>query len=73
MTDEFRKMKAIIVKHENRIRALEAVVKALTEKQEKSETDSNLDATLTKEISNDSTESSKVSTDEHPLLSPDEV
>lgn len=71
MTDEFRKMKAIIVKHENRIRALEAVVKALTDKEEKSEVDGH-DATVTKDT-NETTESSKAHTDDHPTLSADEV
>lgn len=30
--DEFRKLKAIIVKHENRIRSLEATVKAMADR-----------------------------------------
>lgn len=30
--EEFRKLKAIIVKHENRIRSLEATVKAMTDR-----------------------------------------
>lgn len=39
--DEFRKLKAIIVKHENRIRSLEATIKAIADRGQ-TETDGNL-------------------------------
>lgn len=49
ITDEFRKLKAIIVKHENRIRALEAANKAHEEEREQKELEQSI-AALTKPI-----------------------
>lgn len=77
ITDEIRKLKAIIVKHENRIRALEAVNKAQAEKLEKSETDSSVaahDVTLTEKSANatDSTPAASPN-EERKDLAPDEV
>lgn len=58
ITDEIRKLKAVIVKHENRIRALESAAK-----EEKIDT---VDTSKT-------TESEKPSSGDHPSLAPDEV
>ncbi|XP_055850444.1 coronin-1C-A isoform X2 [Episyrphus balteatus] len=83
ITDEIRKLKAIIVKHENRIRALEAAFKAQEEDiadaapSNKSGASSANNSSETKTTAHDNSTSSKdndkSANDSHTKLAPDDV
>jgi coronin-1B/1C/6 len=65
ITDEMRKLKAIIVKHENRIRALEAAQKAREEEE--------LEAKFLAATTPNVTSNNKSESDTTAALAPDEV
>lgn len=67
ITDEIRKLKAVIVKHENRIRALEAAAK------ERDEAELNNVTNTLNQLNANKSETAQPPSSEHSNLAPDEV